>query len=235
MKLVPIHARSVFLGRPIIAPSLRARYPEVAFHLIIGGHRAQYLGRGKRAFGVHVAPPEDGLDPPHLGQSPVLVEHRSQLRVDAAFDHIRGRIPLPSALLGQGNEREQHVLAHELVEATPGLAKALMGVEALAVLDGVLLQKAIPSRAPGGVIYHPSHGRIHVFHLEQALGEIVQLLATIELGPGGRLALHLTERMEETTLDARGRPYGASRFREASGPVGHRHDGRRHLGHEGRP
>lgn len=184
---------------------------------------------------MHVAPPEDGLDPPHLRQSSVLMEHRSQLRVDAAFDHVRCRVPFPSALLGQGDEREQRVLGDELVEASPGLAKALVGIEALAVLDGVLLQKAVPLRAPGAVIHHPGHGGFGVFDLEQLLRQIVELSTAIELRPGRRLALHLAERMEEASLDARCRPYGASRLREASGSVGHRHHGRRDLGHEGRP
>lgn len=184
---------------------------------------------------MHVAPSEDDLDAVHLGRSPVLVEHRSQLRVDAAFDHVGGRIPFPSALLGQGNEREQHVLAHELVEATPGLAKALMGVEALAVLDGVLLQKAIPSRAPGGVIDHPSYRSFGVLHLEQALGRIVGLPSAIELGSGRGLALDLAEHMEQAPLDARCRPHGTGRLREASGPVGHSSQKLAHLRLKVRP
>lgn len=148
MKLVPIHSRTVFLRSPVLTRPFLRRQAEVALHLFVGRHLLDDLRSAQRTFGVHIAPPEDGFDAPYLGQSPMVVGHGAEPGVDASFDHVGGGIPLASALVGHLDEREQHVLPYCPVESVAGGSQAPMGVLALAVLQGVFLQKALPFRAP---------------------------------------------------------------------------------------
>ena len=67
---------------------------------------------------MHVAPPEDRLEPSFRREAPVVSEHRSELCVDASLDHVRSRVPYASAPLRpvREREREQRLFPYELVE-----------------------------------------------------------------------------------------------------------------------
>ena len=53
-------------------------------------HDAQDLGGGQGIRRVHMAPPEDRLDPPLHGEASVVPQHGSELRVDPSFDAVVG-------------------------------------------------------------------------------------------------------------------------------------------------
>ena len=103
---------------------------------------------------MHVAPPEDGLDAMGQRQAPVKPQHLADPGVPA-LDRVVGGVPCATALLPHLHEREQLPAADELVERAPGPSQALVGVEALAVLQGELPQEALPPRAPVAVIGKP--------------------------------------------------------------------------------
>lgn len=151
----------------------------------------------------------------------MALQHLPEAGVHPAFDHVGGRRPLASVKLLELYEAEQGLFPDELVQPSSRLPQALVGIDLLAVLEGVLLQKRFPSAVPFVVVDEPC-GRIRpLFHPYETLCELVELFAAFELGPGGGLPLHLAERMEQAALDLRRRPIDARRFAEPGGSVDH--------------
>jgi len=69
------------------------------------------------------------------------------------------------------HEREQLPGMDELVERAPGPPQALMGIEALAVLDRELPQEALPLHAPIVVADEPCSRRIGILGLLEPVGD----------------------------------------------------------------
>lgn len=95
--LAPGYPGAAFLGRsviPIVA-SWRGRGQPV--RVVVGGHGADDFGGGQQVFGVHVAPPEDGLDAAHEWQPPMQPRHVTEPGVDAP-DGVVGGEPFAAVL-----------------------------------------------------------------------------------------------------------------------------------------
>ena len=110
-----------------------------------------------------------------------------------------------------------------------------MDVLPATVLQRELPQEPVPLRAPSGIVGKPCSRRIGVLGLEEAAGDAVELDSAIQLRPACGAPPNLAEGMEDASLDARGRPYRTGCLGEPGGAVCHRHDGRGHAHHEGRP
>ena len=79
MQLRPDKAIAPF-GRPIAFLGLVNRSPVNLDDALVGRHDLEDLCWRQRAFGVHVAPPEDRLRAAHEAEPPVLSQHVAKLR-----------------------------------------------------------------------------------------------------------------------------------------------------------
>ena len=235
MELAPHDSCSSFFGRHAVSLPVAGSTGKKPFDIVVGGHHAKDLGGRHRAFGVHVAPPEHGFDAVHRRHAGVVAQELPQLRVHAALYRVVGGFPCASELLLQLHEREHRLVLHQAVQDVPRLAEALVDVLAPPVLQGELAQEALPPRAPPGVLGEPRGGGARVLHLQEPLGDGVELAPALELRAGGRAPLHRPEDVEEAPLHARLRPYDASRLGEAGRSVGDGHRGGRDAEHERRP
>ena len=75
MELFPNYARAVFVRRAVVAPRVFRGRRAQAVHVVVRRHDAQDLRRGKRAFRVHIAPPEYRLDPMEQRKTAVVAQH----------------------------------------------------------------------------------------------------------------------------------------------------------------
>ena len=103
---------------------------------------------------MHVAPPEDRFDATDQRKAAIRSEHLAQARV-LALDDVVGRISRAAVLLLNLHEREQLPALDELVRGPSCLPRALMGVEALAILQNELPHEGLQSCAPIVVLDGP--------------------------------------------------------------------------------
>lgn len=197
--------------------------------VVVGRHLLEDPRRGQRAFGVHVAPPEDGLGPPGVRQPAMLPDHRPQLRVDAALDAIgrRGKRPFRAeSRIEVGEERPR---VHELDEAPPGLPQPVVGEDPPSVHDRSLLQEVVPELAPLHQPPGPEPGLEGRLDGEEVSGQGVELDAGLQLRTRRGVAPDLAEGVEGASLHARGGPRLAPGLLEAASPVRHDDLGRDDL------
>ncbi len=183
---------------------------------------------------MHVAPPEDRLDPVQQRQAPVVAEHVAQPRVDA-LDGVVGGRPLAAALLLHLDEGEQRPVLDELAQPAPGLSQPLVRVDALAVLHRVLPQERRPPRAPLAVLHEPRRSALGVLGVLEPVGDAQQLDPRLQLGLQRRAALHLVRGVERAALDPGAGPDERGRFGEPGGAVRDEHLGGGDAQHQRRP
>lgn len=203
--------------------------------VVVGRHPLENPRRGQRAFGVHVAPPEDGLGPPGVRRPAMLPDHRPQLRVDAALDAIgrRGKRPFRAeSRIEVGEERPR---VHEPDEAPPGLPQPVVGEDPPAVHDRPLLQEVVPELAPLHQPLDLEPGLEERLDGEEVSGQGVELDAGLQLRTRRCVALDLAEGVEGASLHARGGPRLASGLLEAASPVRHDDLGRGDLAYQRLP
>jgi len=226
VELAPDNPRPVFLGGSVVPATLPRCGFEEPVDVVVGGHDAQDLGGGKRALGVHVAPPEDCFDAVQQRQAAVQVQHLPEPGVDA-LDGVVGARPFAAPSPRHLDEREQRAVLHQPVEPPPRLPQPLVRPGLLAVLDGELLQETVPPRAPRVVLQKPCRGGFGVFGVLQPVGDSEQLHPRVQPRVQGRAALDLVGGVERAPLDARPGPHGPCRLGGVADPPHRRRPARK--------
>ena len=234
VKLLPDETLAPSLRRP---QALGSDAEPVAqdVDVVVGGHLAQGVRHRLRALHMHVAPPEDRLDPLCLREATVDAQRRPQLRVHAALDSVvRGR---KRALRGQHGVEvgEQRPRVGQPHQPRPRPAKALVRVDGPPVHDASLLEEVRPEAAPLHEALEPPFRLRGGVYAEQLPRQAVQLDARLQLRPCRCLTLDLAKRVENTPLHLRRRPFGRNRRREPAAPIGHDHLRRRDARQERPP
>ena len=203
--------------------------------VVVGGHGGQDLGGALGALRVHVAPPEDRLDPAQLAHPAVVAHHVAQLGVHPSLDPVVG--PGHRALRAKPRVEvgEHGAGVEQRRQAAAGLDEPLVGVDAPAVHHGPLVEEVAPELAPLEEPLDPEVGLAQRADVHEVDGQAVELLAGLEVGPRGGVAPDLAERVVQAPLHPGLRPLLARGRREAGPAVGDHHVRRRDAGEQRLP
>ena len=233
MELFPRHCGAPSLNGLVVPPHAADLRTERGYRLV-GGHLAHDLGRRHRLLGAHVEPPRHRLDPVVYRHPAVAAQQLAQPRVQTLYPVVRR---WDWAARGQFGieEGEQLAGAAQLLKAAARLPQPLVLPAPAGAVGLALLQERVPPAAPGRERREPLGGGAGVRHLEQILGDAVQLDARLQVRPGRRAPLDLPKRMKRAPLHARVRPMLAPCLLEAGPSVADDDVGRGDPGHERAP
>ena len=156
---------------------------------------------------MHVAPPEDRLEPALDREPPVVAQHRPELRVGPSLDAVVGRGNRSRAREGGVQIGEGRAGVDESDQRATGLHEPLVGGPRLAVLvHGGLRQERVPALRPRQKRLHPAVSLLERRDREQRLGQPVELDARRRLWPCRGAAPHLRKGVEHAPLAPRPRP-----------------------------
>ena len=143
VQFLPDDALSPFLRGPDVFGVDSVFRPQEPY-VRIGRHLAEGPGHVLRAFHVHVAPPEDGLDALGRGQAAVVSQDGPQLRVHPAFYGVVRRRERPLRRQRGVEVREQRARVDQGDDPPTRFAQALVRVDEPAVDEAPLRQEVRP-------------------------------------------------------------------------------------------
>lgn len=146
VQFLPDDALSPFLRGPDVFGVDSVFRPQEPY-VRIGRHLAEGPGHILRAFHVHVAPPEDGLDALGRGQAAVVSQDGPQLRVHPAFYGVVRRRERPLRRQRAVEVREQRARVDQGDDSPTRFAQALVRVDEPAVDEAPLRQEVRPEVA----------------------------------------------------------------------------------------
>lgn len=147
----------------------------------------------------------DGFDAPDETEAPVFSEHDAQLGVEGLDPVVRPRDVM--MIVFWSEELEEGSFAYSPVEHVAGAHEALVGL-----LDGPvriragLGQPLMPPGFPGGIVMEPVNGPFLGGGVQEAVGQVEQLFARLELGMTGGQYGYVHEHVEQAALHPGPRP-----------------------------